>query len=64
MTSPLEKLSGPGKALTEEPSDELELEGLRRSGLVRLADAANRSVSLPRHPGGRASLRESEAKRG
>jgi hypothetical protein len=47
MPSPLEKLAGPGKALAAEPPDEAELAGLRESGLVRLADAANRSVSLP-----------------
>jgi hypothetical protein len=47
MTSPLEKISGPGKALTAEPPDAAELDGLHRSGMVRLADAANRSVSLP-----------------
>jgi len=32
VTSPLEKLSGPGKSLKAEPPDTKEFEGLKRSG--------------------------------
>lgn len=39
MTSPLENLAGPGKALRREPADAREYAGLVRSGRVRLADA-------------------------
>ena len=39
MTSPLENLSGPGMSLQKEPPDTKEFAGLKRSGLVRLADA-------------------------
>ena len=46
MTSPLENLCGPGKSLHQEPPDAREFAGLRRSGLVRLADATNPSNSL------------------
>ncbi len=46
MPSPLENLSGPGKALQTEPSDAKEFAGLVRSGLARLADAGNVSLSL------------------
>lgn len=46
MTSPLENLSGPGKALKAEPPDAREFEGLKRSGHARLKDALNRSLSL------------------
>jgi hypothetical protein len=46
MTSPLERLCGPGKSLQQEPPDTREFDGLRRSGLVRLADATNPSNSL------------------
>jgi hypothetical protein len=46
MTSPLEKLSGPGKSLHKEPPDAKEFAGLKRSGLARLADAANAANSL------------------
>ncbi|WP_237561402.1 hypothetical protein [Frateuria defendens] len=46
MTSPLENLAGPGKALSAEPPDARELEGLKRSGLARLKDAKNVSLSL------------------
>jgi hypothetical protein len=41
MTSPLEKLAGPGKSLAIEPPDSREFEGLKRSALARLKDAAN-----------------------
>ena len=44
MTSPLERLVG--KGLAKEPPDAEEFAGLLRSGLARLADAANASVSL------------------
>lgn len=46
MTSPLERLSGSGKPLTEEPADKDEFEKLRRSALARLKDAANPTISL------------------
>jgi hypothetical protein len=46
MTSPLERLAGPGKALAAEPSDAKELAGLKRSGIARLRDARNSSNSL------------------
>jgi hypothetical protein len=46
MTSPFENLAGPGKALAAEPPDAKEFEGLLRSGLVRLLDAANPAISL------------------
>ncbi len=46
MASPLENLSGPGKSLQQEPPDAKEFAGLKRSGLVRLADAANSVNSL------------------
>lgn len=46
MTSPLENLAGPGKALAAEPADEAEIAGLLRSGRARLADARNTSLSL------------------
>ena len=46
MSSPLERLSGPGKALTVEPPDAQEFAGLRRSGLARLKDADNTALSL------------------
>ncbi|HEY6000897.1 MAG TPA: hypothetical protein VI078_16545 [bacterium] len=45
-TSPLENLCGPGKPLRAEPADAREFEGLKRSGLARLADAGNPSNSL------------------
>ena len=38
MTSPLENLSGPGKALAAEPPDATETDGLLRSGRARLTD--------------------------
>ena len=46
MSSPLERLTGPGKALAVESSDAKEFEGLVRSGRVRLKDAENPSNSL------------------
>jgi hypothetical protein len=46
MTSPLENLAGPGKPLKAEPPDAKELAGLKRSGLARLADAGNATLSL------------------
>ena len=46
MTSPLEKLSGPGKALRQEPPDATEYAGLKHSGLTRLSDAENPKNSL------------------
>lgn len=46
MTSPLESLSGPGKSLRNEPPDVKEYEGLKRSGLARLADAGNAANSV------------------
>jgi hypothetical protein len=46
MTSPLERLSGPGKSLQPEPSDAKEFAGLQRSGLARLKDASNSANSL------------------
>lgn len=41
MSSPLENLAGPGQPLRAEPPDAAEYAGLVRSGLVRLADAAD-----------------------
>ena len=46
MTSPLESLAGPGKALAVEPPDAKEFAGLKRSGLARLKDASNTANSL------------------
>ena len=46
MTSPLERLTGPGKALVVEPPDAQEFAGLRRSGLARLRDTPNSMNSL------------------
>lgn len=46
MTSPLDNLCGPGKSLQQEPPDSGEFDGLMRSGLERLADAAKPSNSL------------------
>jgi hypothetical protein len=46
MTSPLERLAGPGKALAAEPPDAREFAGLKRSGMARLKDAGNASNSL------------------
>ena len=44
--SPLDNLSGPGKALKAEPSDAAELAGLIRTGKARLADARNTALAL------------------
>ena len=44
--TPLENLSGPGKALKVEPPDAQELAGLTRTGLARLADARNTTLSI------------------
>jgi hypothetical protein len=46
MTSPLERLAGAGKPLAAEPPDAKEFEGLKRSGLARLKDAANPANAL------------------
>ena len=46
MRSPLENLSGPGKALDVEPPDGAEFAGLMRAGLARLQDAENTTLSL------------------
>ncbi len=46
VTSPLDKLCGPGKSLRAEPPDKKEFDGLKRSGRKRLADAQNASNSL------------------
>lgn len=46
MADPLENLCGPGKALRAEAPDAAELAGLIRSGLARLEDAGNTSLSL------------------
>jgi hypothetical protein len=44
--SPLERLATPGNVLAKEPRDAKEFEGLVRSGLARLKDAARESNSL------------------
>lgn len=46
MTSALDNLCGPGQALRQEPPDAVEYEGLKRSGLARLADAGLVATSL------------------
>lgn len=46
MISALQNLAGPGKSLSAEPPDRREIEGLQRSGLARLHDARNASLSL------------------
>ncbi len=46
MTSAFENLTGTGKPLKAEPPDAREFAGLCRSGLARLADAANEQLSL------------------
>lgn len=46
MTSPLDRLSGPGKSLQPEPPDAREFAGLQRSELARLKDASNTANSL------------------
>lgn len=46
MTSALDNLAGSGKPLAREPADAREFEGLKRSGLARLKDATNETLSL------------------
>jgi hypothetical protein len=46
MTSPLERLAGPGKSLVGEAPDAKEFAPLKHSGVARLKDAANASNSL------------------
>ena len=46
MASPLENLSGPGRALQKEAPDAKEFAGLRRSALARLTDSTKDSNSL------------------
>lgn len=46
MTSPLNNLCGSNKPLAAEPADAAELTGLKRSGLARLQDAGNTTLSL------------------
>jgi hypothetical protein len=46
VTSPLEKLSGPGKSLDAEPADAKEFAALRDSGLARLRDSNVAGLSL------------------
>ena len=46
MTSPLERLAGPGKSLVAEAPDAEEFTRLRNSGVTRLQDAENKSNSL------------------
>ena len=46
MPSPLENLCGPSQPLRAEAPDAKEFAGLRESGLTRLADAENKSISL------------------
>ena len=46
MSSPLERLAGPGGSLHAEPPDEREIAGLKRSAFARLKDARNDANSL------------------
>lgn len=46
MSSPLDSLCGPNKPLAPEAPDATEFAGLKRSGLARLQDASNTSLSL------------------
>lgn len=46
MSSPLDNLCGTNKPLAPEPPDAAEFAGLKRSGLARLKDAGNTSLSL------------------
>jgi len=46
MTSAFENLCGPGRPLKAEPPDATEFAGLLRSGMARLEDARNKSLSL------------------
>lgn len=44
--TPLENLSGPGKALKAEPPDAEEIAGLLRTGRARLQDARNKTLAI------------------
>jgi len=44
--SPLERLAGPGNVLAKETPDAEEFAGLVRSGVSRLKDAENDTISL------------------
>lgn len=46
MSSPLANLAGAGGSLIAEPPDPNEFNGLKKSGLARLHDAANITLSL------------------
>jgi hypothetical protein len=46
VSSALENQSGSGQSLVKEPPDENEIFGLVRSGLARLADSKNESLSM------------------
>lgn len=46
MTSAFENLCGPGRPLRAEPPDADEFEGLKRSGLARLADASRAALAI------------------
>lgn len=46
MVSRFERLCGPGKPLKQEPADEHEIAGLRRSALARLNDASKKEPSV------------------
>ncbi len=46
--TPLDNLSGPGKALKAEAPDAAELAGLVRTGKARLTDARNTALALER----------------
>lgn len=46
MTSAFENLAGPGKSLRPETPDAKEFAGLQRSGLARLKDAQNATLSV------------------
>jgi hypothetical protein len=46
MSSPLDRLAGPGQPLAAEPPEATEFESLKRSGLARLRDAGNAALSL------------------
>ena len=46
MTSPLDRLAGPGKSLRHEKPDAKEYAGLVKSGRMRLVDARNATLSI------------------
>ena len=46
VNSPLDNLAGAGGPLAAEPPDRNEFNGLKKSGLARLHDAANATLSL------------------